>query len=236
MAKKKTSKIHLVVVLTLLIIVAFFGYRYFTSQEKQRAEAGLFPIIGTLAKAGCVYFDIDGGAHTQAATNVSVMALLTGDKPLSRISDHNPYLDTFMVALFGHDILFYFGNLSLDRLKELAKLHPGVAATAKESEDVLAVLKLIFPFQIDDLGQVTANYEQKYAELEKAQQHNIKTIKTGYIGGSTYKDLKNQMANIKRILKEIADQIAFLQEEEARFLALLETDDIPCSELGIDVS
>ena len=42
------------------------------------------------------------------------------------------------------------------------------------------------------------------------------------------------MANIKRILKEIANQIAFLQEEETRFLALLEADGIPCSELGID--
>ncbi len=234
MAKKKTPKIHLVVVLTLLIIIAFFGYRYFTSQERQRAEAGLFPVVGVLMEAGCIYFDIDGNEHDQKATDVPVMTLHTGDQVLSHLTDHNPYLDTILVTLFGQDVFFYFGNLSLDQLKQLAKLHPGIAATAKQSEDVVKVLEQIFPFQINDLEQVRMRYENQHSKLAGAQQHNIDTI-SSYIGGSTYKDLEKQMADIEKILEEVGDQIAFLEDEEEKFLSFL-TADIFCKDIGVDVS
>ena len=43
------------------------------------------------------------------------------------------------------------------------------------------------------------------------------------------------MADIERILEEVGDQIAFLEDEEEKFLYFL-TADIFCEDIGVDVS
>lgn len=237
MAKKKTPKIHLVVVLTLLIIVVFFGYQYFTSQERQRAEASLFPVSGVLKedKIGCKYTDPEGSTQVLVgASKIPVMTMHTGDVVLTHLPDHEPYLDQMIISFAGQDLVFNFGNISYKQLKLLAKYYPIIAATARQSEDVVEVLKIFFPFQMDNLEEVYVGYEDKYYELAEAQQHNINTI-SSYIGGSTYKDLEKQMADIERILGEVDDQIAFLEDEEEKFLSLLIAD-IFCEDVGVDVS
>jgi hypothetical protein len=236
-AKKKTSKIHLVVVLTLLIIVVFFGYQYFTSQERQRAEASLFPVSGVLKedKIGCKYSDPEGNTQVLVgAPKIPVMTMHTGDVVLTHLPDHEPYLDQMIISFAGQDLVFNFGNISYKQLKLLAKYYPIIAATARQSEDVVKVLKIFFPFQMDNLEEVYVGYEDKYYELADVQEHNIKTIKS-YIGGHTYKDLEKQMADIERVFEEIDDQIAFLKKEEGKFLSFLDGS-IYCDDINIDAS